>query len=182
MVWEVTRRVSSVSCNEHVVRVVHRFGPQKRANWQLGKIRAVDRGSRLPHRELAQDFRGRAAVGALADSAADHDHLVCVIGVCVHEHDRVAMAADGAGFCRCCMVDHRSVPVALRPNTPSDADMLSLRTEAVGGTARLRVPGGGVLSLVADVDSLGRLARYLIRALFTASIRQKTGRTLGRWR
>ena len=65
------------------------------------------------------------------------------------------------------LVDHRSASI-LHLNTPSDANVLSLLTEAINGTARLRVPGGGVLSLVADVDSL---ARHLIRALFTASTR-----------
>ena len=67
-------------------------------------------------------------------------------------------------------VDHRSASI-LRPNTPSDANVLSLLTEAINGTARLRVPGGGVLSLVADVDGLWRLARHLVRVLFTASTR-----------
>ena len=67
------------------------------------------------------------------------------------------------------LVDHRSASILL--NTPSDANVLSLLTEAINGTARLRVPDGGVLSLVADVDGLWRLARHLIRALFTASTR-----------
>ena len=44
VVWEVTRRVSSVSCNEHVVRVVHRFGPQKRADWQLARFERLTEG------------------------------------------------------------------------------------------------------------------------------------------